>query len=129
MQESADRLKAHDLKLPMLMDFQNNQYARLFQGQIANFFQSGKDIAKHWRQQARQWSHQLGINGASISWSVIMLNFINTGLTWEQVSRDGDLSAKDMVKVGYNLAYSFNLLMALYVEAPWGLSKMRNRYK
>ncbi len=123
VQESADRLKAHDLKLPMLMDFQNNQYARLFQGQIANFFQSGKDIAKHWRQQARQWSHQLGINGASISWSVIMLNFINTGLTWEQVSRDGDLSAKDMVKVGYNLAYSFNLLMALYVEAPWGVIK------
>ncbi|GAB7531755.1 hypothetical protein PS3A_41690 [Pseudomonas sp. 3A(2025)] len=122
VQARTDRLKAHDQKLPMLLDFQNNRYAALFRQEIERFFQAGKDIGKHWQQQVRNWSQRLSI-GASISWGVIMLNFINTALTYEQVSRDGDLSAKDLVKVAYNLGYSFNLLMALYVEAPWGIIK------
>ncbi|GAB7532891.1 hypothetical protein PS3A_53070 [Pseudomonas sp. 3A(2025)] len=123
VQACTDRLKAHDLKLPMLVDFQNNQYAKLFQQEIEKFFQSGKNVVKHWQQHVRNWSQRLGIHGASISWGVIILNFINTALTLEEVSRDGDLSKKDLVKVGYNLGYSFNLLMALYVEAPWAIVK------
>ncbi|TSC19387.1 hypothetical protein FOM00_30080, partial [Pseudomonas sp. ST1] len=35
--------------------------------------------------------------------------------------RDGDFSAKDIGKVTYGLGYSFNLLMAVFVEAPWSV--------
>ncbi|EGH25445.1 hypothetical protein PSYMO_30143, partial [Pseudomonas amygdali pv. mori str. 301020] len=34
---------------------------------------------------------------------------------------DGDFSAKDIGKVTYGLGYSFNLLMAVFVEAPWAV--------
>ncbi len=117
------RLQAHDLKIPMLIDFRNNEYAKLFRQEIEKFFHSGKNVARHWQQHVRNVTQEWGIHGASISWSVIMLNFINTALVWQEVGRDGNLSAKDMVKVGYNLGYSFNLLMALYVEAPWEIVK------
>ncbi|WP_222943786.1 hypothetical protein, partial [Pseudomonas congelans] len=57
----------------------------------------------------------------SITWGVIMLNFINTAFTYRDLTRDGDFSAKDIGKVTYGLGYSFNLLMGVFVEAPWAV--------
>ncbi|MEN1835580.1 hypothetical protein AAIM60_22110, partial [Pseudomonas lijiangensis] len=59
--------------------------------------------------------------GAAITWGVILINFINTAVLYQDLTRDGDFSAKDIVKVGYSLGYSFNLLMAVFVEAPWAV--------
>ncbi|SFM82745.1 hypothetical protein SAMN05444064_14021 [Pseudomonas syringae] len=52
---------------------------------------------------------------------MIMLNFINTALTYQDLTKDGDFSVKDIGKVTYGLGYSFNLLMAVFVEAPWAI--------
>ncbi|KPW57240.1 putative Membrane protein, partial [Pseudomonas caricapapayae] len=70
---------------------------------------------------ARRWLDGLGGIAGSITWGVIMLNFINTALTYRDLTRDGDFSAKDIGKVAYGLGYSLNLLMAVFVEAPWAV--------
>ncbi|MEQ4186531.1 hypothetical protein ABNM43_24080, partial [Pseudomonas syringae] len=103
------------------LDFQNNEYAKLLQDEIRQYFQSGKTLAKDWLAQAKRWTNRLGGTAGSITWGVIMLNFINTALTYRDVTRDGDFSAKDIGKVTYGLGYSFNLLMVVFVEAPWSV--------
>ncbi|RMV43175.1 hypothetical protein ALP10_00748 [Pseudomonas syringae pv. helianthi] len=107
--------------MPAVLDFQNNQYARQLQDEIRLHFQSGKAIAKDWLSTARRWLDGLGGIAGSITWGVIMLNFINTAFTYRDLTRDGDFSAKDIGKVAYGLGYSFNLLMAVFVEAPWAV--------
>ncbi|KTC57566.1 hypothetical protein AO287_27030 [Pseudomonas savastanoi] len=84
------------------------------QDEIHLRFKSGKAIAK-------RWIDGLGGIAGSITWGVVMLNFINTALTYRDLTQDGDFSAKDIGKVRYELGYSFNLLMAVFVEAPWSL--------
>ncbi|MFJ4145662.1 hypothetical protein ACIPY9_23125, partial [Pseudomonas sp. NPDC089734] len=123
LQTMMDALRLHELKLPMLLDFQNNQYARLLQDEIRAFFQSGLDVAKDWHTRAKAWSERLGGFSAAVTWGVILLNFINTALLYHDLTRDGDFSARDIVKVGYSLGYSANLLMAVFVEAPWAVIK------
>ncbi|POP67533.1 hypothetical protein CXB36_04210, partial [Pseudomonas syringae pv. syringae] len=86
-------------------------------------FQSGKAITKEWLSTARRWFDGLGGIAGSITWGVIMLNFINTALTYRDLTKDGDFSMKDIGKVTYGLGYSFNLLMAVFVEAPWRVIK------
>ncbi|WP_055009057.1 hypothetical protein, partial [Pseudomonas caricapapayae] len=115
------KLRLHELSMPALLDFQNNQYARQLQEEIRLHFQSGKAIAKDWLSTARRWLDGLGGIAGSITWGVIMLNFINTAFTYSDLTRDGDFSAKDIGKVAYGLGYSFNLLMAVFVEAPWAV--------
>ncbi|KAA3525947.1 hypothetical protein DXU85_30295, partial [Pseudomonas savastanoi] len=115
------KLRVHELSIPALLDFQNNEYAKLLQDEIRQYFQSGKTLAKDWLAQAKRWTDRLGGTAGSITWGVIMLNFINTALTYRDVTRDGDFSAKDIGKVTYGLGYSFNLLMAVFVEAPWSV--------
>ncbi|RMR56208.1 putative Membrane protein, partial [Pseudomonas cichorii] len=121
LQSQLDALRLHELKIPGLLDFQNNQYAQLLQEEIRAFFKSGLDVAKDWHTRAKAWSERLGGLGAGITWGVILLNFINTAFLYEDLTRDGDFSGKDIVKVGYSLGYSFNLLMAVFVEAPWAV--------
>ncbi|UNB60948.1 hypothetical protein MME54_14805 [Pseudomonas syringae pv. helianthi] len=116
-----NKLRLHELSMPALLDFQNNQYARQLQDEIRLHFQSGKAIAKDWLSTARRWLDGLGGIAGSITWGVIMLNFINTALTYRDLTRDGDFSAKDIGKVAYGLGYSLNLLMAVFVEAPWAV--------
>ncbi|AHG41884.1 membrane protein [Pseudomonas syringae CC1557] len=113
------KLRAHELSLPALLDFQNNEYAKQLQSEIRQYAQTGKD----WLAQAKRWIDNLGGIAGSITWGVIMLNFINTALTYRDLTRDGDFSVKDIGKVTYGLGYSFNLLMAVYVEAPWNAIK------
>ncbi|WP_333782051.1 toxin VasX [Pseudomonas cerasi] len=115
------KLRLHELSMPALLDFQNNQYAKQLQGEIRLYFQSGKAITKDWLATAKRWLDGLGGIAGSITWSVIMLNFINTAFTYRDLTRDGDFSAKDIGKVTYGLGYSFNLLMAVFVEAPWAI--------
>ncbi|MEX5498732.1 toxin VasX [Pseudomonas syringae] len=115
------KLRLHELSMPALLDFQNNEYARQLQDEIRLYFQSGKAIAKDWLATAKRWLDGLGGIAGSITWSVIMLNFINTAFTYRDLTRDGDFSAKDIGKVTYGLGYSFNLLMAVFVEAPWAV--------
>ncbi|MCF5748099.1 toxin VasX [Pseudomonas syringae] len=115
------KLRLHELSMPALLDFQNNQYAKQLQDEIRLHFQSGKAIAKDWLSTARRWLDGLGGIAGSITWGVIMLNFINTAFTYRDLTRDGDFSTKDIGKVTYGLGYSFNLLMAVFVEAPWAI--------
>ncbi|MCF5384739.1 hypothetical protein GIW05_15065, partial [Pseudomonas syringae] len=102
------KLRLHELSMPALLDFQNNQYARQLQDEIRLHFQSGKAITKEWLSTARRWFDGLGGIAGSITWGVIMLNFINTAFTYRDLTRDGDFSAKDIGKVTYGLGYSFN---------------------
>ncbi|WP_109514277.1 T6SS effector BTH_I2691 family protein [Pseudomonas ovata] len=115
------RLRAHEASRPALLDYQNNQYARLLQEDIRAFIQSGKHTLKDWQKHMQAWSKHLGVHGASISWGVIILNFINTAFIWRDLSRDGTLTQKDLAKVAYSLAWSLNLLTALYLESPWSV--------
>ncbi|RMN65497.1 putative Membrane protein, partial [Pseudomonas syringae] len=115
------KLRLHELSMPALLDFQNNEYAKQLQGEIRQHFQSGKAITKEWLSTARRWLDGLGGIAGSITWGVIVLNLINTALTYRDLTRDGDFSAKDIGKVTYGLGYSFNLLMAVFVEAPWAV--------
>ncbi|MBI6758487.1 toxin VasX, partial [Pseudomonas syringae] len=114
-------LRLHELSMPALLDYQNNQYAKQLQDEIRLHFQSGKAITKEWLSTARRWLDGLGGIAGSVTWGVIMLNFINTAFTYRDLTRDGDFSAKDIGKVTYGLGYSFNLLMAVFVEAPWAV--------
>ncbi|EPM56270.1 hypothetical protein A262_16380, partial [Pseudomonas syringae pv. actinidiae ICMP 19073] len=61
-----------------------NEYARLLQDEIRQYFQSGKTLAKDWLARAKGWTDRLG-------------------------------------GTAYGLGYSFNLLMAVFVEAPWSV--------
>ncbi|POR69172.1 T6SS effector BTH_I2691 family protein [Pseudomonas syringae] len=115
------KLRLHELSMPALLDFQNNQYAKQLQDEIRLHVQSGKAITKEWLSSARRWLDGLGGIAGSITWGVIMLNFINTTFTYRDLTRDGDFSTKDIGKVTYGLGYSFNLLMAVFVEAPWAV--------
>ncbi|WP_221033403.1 hypothetical protein [Pseudomonas cichorii] len=121
LQKQMDALRLHELKIPGLLDFQNNQYAQLLQDEIRAFFNSGLDVAKDWHTRAKAWSERLGGLGAGITWGVILINFINTAMLYQDLTRDGEFSGKDIVKVGYSLGYSANLLMAVFVEAPWAV--------
>ncbi|MCI3945320.1 hypothetical protein K0038_02359 [Pseudomonas syringae] len=121
LQAHKHKLRVHELSIPALLDFQNNQYAKHLQDDIRQHFQSGRTLANDWLTHAKGWADRLGGVAGSITWSVIMLNFINTALTYRDLTRDGDFSTKDIGKVTYGLGYSFNLLMGVFVEAPWSV--------
>ncbi|WP_177434673.1 OmpH family outer membrane protein, partial [Pseudomonas sp. Irchel 3A18] len=70
LQSQLDALRLHELKIPGLLDFQNNQYAQLLQEEIRAFFKSGLDVAKDWHTRAKAWSERLGGLGAGITWGV-----------------------------------------------------------
>ncbi|MCO8164963.1 hypothetical protein NJC38_22750 [Pseudomonas sp. 21LCFQ010] len=119
LQAQEDRIRAYAMKLPDLLDFKNQRHAEQFKQEMYSFFQSGKNVVKDWSKQVRQWSQRLGIHGAGISWTVITLNLFNTAFVWSDITRDGKIDGKDLRKLGYNLGYSLNLMMVLYLEAPW----------
>ncbi len=75
------------------------------QDEIRLHFQSGKAIAKDWLTTAKRWIDGLGGIAGSIAWGVIMLNLINTALTYRNLTREGHFNAKDSGKVTYGLGY------------------------
>ncbi|EPN38099.1 membrane protein, partial [Pseudomonas syringae pv. actinidiae ICMP 19095] len=46
LQAHKHKLRVHELSIPALLDFQNNEYAKLLQDEIRQYFQSGKTQAK-----------------------------------------------------------------------------------
>lgn len=123
LQALEGKLQMHELKMPGILDYQNNKYAELLREEIRKFALSRADVAKNWSAKAKAWSEQWGVNAGAVTWGVILLNFINTALTYRDLTKDGEFSKKDVVKVSYGLGYSFNLLMAVYVETPWSVVK------
>ncbi|KPX27601.1 toxin VasX [Pseudomonas syringae group genomosp. 3] len=121
LQAHKHKLRVHELSIPALLDFQNNEYAKLLQDEIRQYFQSGKTLTKDWLARAKGWTDRLGGTAGTITWGVVMLNLINTAFLYRDLTRDGDFSTKDIGKVTYGLGYSFNLLMAVFVEAPWSV--------
>ncbi|KPY64987.1 Uncharacterized protein ALO94_04534, partial [Pseudomonas syringae pv. spinaceae] len=91
------------------------------QDEIRQYFQSGKTLATDWLARAKGWTDRLGGVAGTITWGVVMLNLINTAFLYRDLTRDGDFSTKDIGKVTYGLGYSFNLLMAVFVDAPWSI--------
>ncbi|EGH26070.1 hypothetical protein PSYMO_33450, partial [Pseudomonas amygdali pv. mori str. 301020] len=77
-----EKLRLHELSIPALLDYQNSQYAKQLQDEIRLHFQSGKTMAKDWLTTAKRWIDGLGGIAGAITWGVIMLNFINTALTY-----------------------------------------------
>ena len=120
----SDELEKHHLKIPLLLDFQEKHYALALQHEMQAYLQSGVKTLKAWEARVKEWLYKLGATVvASITWGVIMLNFINTAVLYDDLTRDGEFSGQDMVKVGYGLGYSVNLLIGVFVETPWAFVK------
>jgi len=117
------KLQLHELKMPGILDYQNNKYAELLREEIRKFALSGADVTKNWSAKAKAWNEKWGGNAGMVTWGVVLLNFINTALTYRDLTKDGEFSKKDIAKVSYGLGYSFNLLMVVYVETPWQVIK------
>jgi hypothetical protein len=119
-----DDIQKHLLKLPMILDYQENRYALALQNEMEAHAKSGLKTLKEWEIRAKDWISRLGAAIApSITWGVIMINLINTALLYDELTRDGEFSERDMIKIGYGLGYSFNLLMGVFVETPWAVVK------
>jgi len=123
LQAQEAKLQIHELKMPGILDYKNNKYAELLREEIRKFTLSRGDVAKNWSAKAKAWTEKWGMNAGAITWGVIILNFINTAITYRDLTKDGEFSKKDIAKVSYGLGYSFNLLMAVYVETPWSAVK------
>jgi len=119
LQQQEAKLQMHELNMPGILDYQNNKYAELLRAEIKNFASSRADVVKNWQAKAKAWSEKWGLNAGAIVWGVVLLNFINTALTYRDLTKDGQFSKKDVAKISYGLGYSFNLLMAVFVETPW----------
>jgi hypothetical protein len=119
-----DEIQKHQLKLPDILDYQDKRYTLSLRENMRAYMESGVKTMKAWEARAKDWIIRLGPAIApAITWGVIMMNLINTALTYAELTRDGEFSGRDMVKVGYGLAYSMNLLMGVFVQAPWAVVK------
>jgi hypothetical protein len=114
-------LRRHYMQIPVLLDFENQQYTQLLHKEALAFLDSGEEL-EQWQARARSWvGRQLSHLAAGLTWGVILINFISTAFLYADLTRDGNFSESDLVKVGYGLAYTGNLLMGVYVAAPWAV--------
>lgn len=121
LQKLKDSIQLHHLQIPRLLDFQDRQYAQLIDNEARRFLQSGLPF-EHWQNMAKDWLlRQLSNGVAGITWGVIMFNFISTAFLYADLTRDGDFNDRDILKISYGLAYTGNLLMGVYVAAPWAI--------
>ena len=121
LQQLDDALQRHLLQIPALLDFEDRQYAKLVHQEVLAFFDSGEPLEK-WQARANRWlGRQVGHLATGVTWGVVMINFISTAFLYADLTRDGNVSERDLVKVGYGLAYTGNLLMGVYVAAPWAI--------
>jgi hypothetical protein len=119
MQDIQRELQLHRLNEPLLFDYRGRRYGEVMQAKIANFFAAHGQLTKAWTNQAKAWSAEHGLNAGAITWGIAAINLLNTLVTYETVSRDGELSKKDWAKVGSAAAYTGNALMAVFVETAW----------
>ncbi|RRV05314.1 hypothetical protein EGJ27_19305 [Pseudomonas sp. v388] len=119
-----DDIQKHMLQFPIAIDYQEQQSALALRNQMHAHIESGLKTLKHWEARAKEWIIHLGAGLATtVTWGVLMMNFINTALLYGELTRDGEFSERDMIKVGYGLGYSLNLLMSVFVETPWAVVK------
>ncbi len=123
MQDIQLELKLHLIKQPLLFDYRSQRYGQVMQNKIANSFAAYGQLTKEWSQQAKAWSAEQGLNAGAITWGIAAVNLLNTFVTYETASRDGDLNKKDWAKVASAAAYTGNALMAVFVETGWGTMK------
>jgi hypothetical protein len=123
MQDIQRELQLHRLNEPLLFDYRGQRYGEVMQAKIANFFATHGQLTNAWTNQAKAWSTEHGLNAGAITWGIAAINLLNTLVTYETVSRDGELSKKDWAKVASAAAYTGNALMAVFVETAWGVMK------
>lgn len=123
MQDIQHRLTQHRLNEPLLFDYRSKRYGQVMQTKIANFFAKNGQLTQEWSKQAKAWSAEHGLNAGAITWGVAAINLLNTFVTYETASRDGELNKKDWAKVASAAAYTGNALMAVFVETGWGAMK------
>ncbi|MBC3951042.1 T6SS effector BTH_I2691 family protein [Pseudomonas folii] len=123
MQDIQKELKLHLIKEPLLFDYRSQRYGQVMQNKIATSFAAFGQLTKEWSQQAKAWSAEQGINAGAITWGIAAVNLLNTFVTYETASRDGELNKKDWAKVASAAAYTANALMAVFVETGWGAMK------
>uniref|UniRef100_UPI002605199F T6SS effector BTH_I2691 family protein n=1 Tax=Pseudomonas sp. TaxID=306 RepID=UPI002605199F len=121
--EADNALKSHALRLPLLFEFQDSPYLKGIQGGIANSLARGGLAAGNWLTTVRDWSEKRGLNAGAITYGVIIANILNTALVYRDLSKDGELSDKDWVKLTSATAYTGSALMGLFVETKWGVMK------
>lgn len=119
MQDIQRELQLHRLNEPLLFDYRGQRYGEVMQAKIANFFATHGQLTNAWTNQAKAWSTEHGLNAGAITWGIAAINLLNTLVTYETVSRDGELSKKDWTKVASAAAYTGNALMAVFVETAW----------
>lgn len=123
MQDIQLELKLHQIKQPLLFDYRSQRYGQVMRNKIANSFAAYGQLTKEWSQQAKAWSAEQGLNAGAITWGIAAVNLLNTFVTYETASRDGELNKKDWAKVASAAAYTGNALMAVFVETGWGAMK------
>jgi hypothetical protein len=123
MQDIQRELKLHLIKQPLLFDYRSQRYGQVMQNKIANSFAAYGQLTKEWSQQAKAWSAEQGLNAGAITWGIAAVNLLNTFVTYETASRDGELNKKDWAKIASAAAYTGNALMAVFVETGWAAMK------
>jgi hypothetical protein len=121
LQQLDHALRRHYLQIPALLDFDNQQYSQLMHREALAFLDAGESLDQ-WQARVSRWvGRQAGHLAAGVTWGVIIINFISTAFLYADLTRDGNVSERDLVKIGYGLAYTGNLLMGVYVAAPWAI--------
>ncbi|WP_122663920.1 toxin VasX [Pseudomonas viridiflava] len=123
MQNIQHQLTRQRLNEPLLFDYRGKRYGQVMQSKIVNFFAAHGQLTQAWSKQAKAWSAEHGLNAGAITWGIAAINLLNTFVTYETASRDGELSKKDWAKVASAAAYTGNALMAVFVETGWGAMK------
>lgn len=123
MQDIQRQLTQHRLNEPLLFDYRSQRYGQVMQTRIANFFARHGQLTQAWSHQAKAWSAEHGLNAGAITWGIAAVNLLNTFVTYETASRDGELNKKDWAKAASAAAYTGNALMAVFVETGWGAMK------
>ncbi|WP_349971119.1 toxin VasX [Pseudomonas caspiana] len=123
MQDIQRQLTQHRLNEPLLFDYRSKRYGQVMQTRISNFFAKHGQLTQTWSKQAKAWSAEHGLNAGAITWGIAAINLLNTFVTYETASRDGELNKKDWAKVASAAAYTGNALMAVFVETGWGAMK------
>jgi hypothetical protein len=123
MQDIQRQLTLHRLSEPLLFDYRSKRYGQVMQTRIANFFARHGQLTQAWSHQAKAWSAEHGLNAGAITWGIAAVNLLNTFVTYETASRDGELNKKDLAKVASAATYTGNALMAVFVETGWGAMK------
>ena len=124
--EMEQELKQLALAMPALIDYQNNRYVEIVRNGIRGTVERGGLTVAGWHATVRAWSEKQGINASAITWGVVMANLVNTLVTYNALSQDGELTAKDWAKISSATAYTGNAMMALWVETKWAGMKDLN---